>query len=492
MRKIIRTGFLICFFVVSFAAACIPISHGATYYIDYTAMGDSSNGISQATPWKRCPGMTGFSGNYLHTPGDIFIFKGGVTWPSSVLPFSINHSGAGTQIDTYTSDPNWFSGQGWSRPVFDGEHVIAGTNAILIVNGHHVKIDRLKLVNACKSGSSCPARTIEIKVSPDHVEISNCVLEPYAGHGIVASHDGTTGKSRFLIHHNDFSHLSNNIELGCISCENAFDDLQIYNNKFHDMRSALVNGDHGDGIHIHNKGGAFRKYTNVRVFNNRFYGDWGSGDGRTSCTAQVFFEDSVGSGAIFNNQFSFENTDTLRANYIFSPGFIAIYGSDKIDIYNNTCLSKITTPPKWAFSCIAIDPGLSGHRGRFNIKNNICSGTRFGILTQPGFTLNIDHNLYHSPPGGNVGAMGSSFKSFLHWRALGHDLNGAIGDPQFADITGKLDLRLQPSSRAIDAGANLGPPFNVDILGTRRPQTGAWNIGAFEHRGSMYLDKASK
>src|SRR5674536_23253 len=78
---------LTCFLFLLHAAPVLS----ATYYIDYNAANDSANGTTTSTPWKRSPGMVGFTGRYSHSAGDIFVFKGGVTWPAAVLPSTIKY-----------------------------------------------------------------------------------------------------------------------------------------------------------------------------------------------------------------------------------------------------------------------------------------------------------------------------------------------------------------------------------------------------------------
>ena len=52
-------------------------------------------------------------------------------------------------------------------------------------------------------------------------------------------------------------------------------------------------------------------------------------------------------------------------------------------------------------------------------------------------------------------------------------------NPLFINSTAN-DYTLQSGSPAINAGATLGAPYNVDILGVSRPQGAAWDIGAYE------------
>ena len=85
-------------------------ARAATYYVDYTTGSDGNNGASRTTPWKRHPYMVGFSGNYNHTAGDRFIFKGGVTWPRSVFQLHILAGGASDSVrDYYGADSSWYS-----------------------------------------------------------------------------------------------------------------------------------------------------------------------------------------------------------------------------------------------------------------------------------------------------------------------------------------------------------------------------------------------
>jgi len=104
--------------------------------------------------------MQGFSGNYTHSAGDRFIFKGGVTWPNSVFPFVIANSGSDDlTVDYFGVDPTWFDagacGGMFCRPVFDMQsQVVASTNVAILVNGDYVKVDNLEITNLYWTGSA--------------------------------------------------------------------------------------------------------------------------------------------------------------------------------------------------------------------------------------------------------------------------------------------------------------------------------------------------
>src|SRR4051812_18173238 len=81
----------------------------ASYFVDFASGSDSNNGLSTTAAWKRCPGMTGFAGNYSHVAGDRFLFKRGVTW-TNCFPLVIGNGGTASSPDYYGTDPNWGSG----------------------------------------------------------------------------------------------------------------------------------------------------------------------------------------------------------------------------------------------------------------------------------------------------------------------------------------------------------------------------------------------
>src|ERR1039458_4335855 len=121
---------------------------GGTYYIDYGNGNDGNNGTSETRPWKRQPFMNGFAGKYNHSPGDRFIFKGGVVWDSTNWRMTINAGGSSPTYDYYGVDQTWFTGGSWSRPIFDGGSTPLPPNGHMVqFEAGWVKFDNIEMWN---------------------------------------------------------------------------------------------------------------------------------------------------------------------------------------------------------------------------------------------------------------------------------------------------------------------------------------------------------
>jgi hypothetical protein len=70
--------------------------------------------------------MTGTTiSGYVHHAGDQFVFKGGIAWNHTCFVWEPLAGGVAGNPDYYSVSKTWFSGGAWSRPVFDGEHLLA-------------------------------------------------------------------------------------------------------------------------------------------------------------------------------------------------------------------------------------------------------------------------------------------------------------------------------------------------------------------------------
>ena len=259
------------------------ISQGfTTYYIDFNSGSDSNNGLSENTPWKRAPGMVGFSGFYNHNYGDHFIFRGGVTWPSSTLPLTIKYSGGGVgNEDAYTVDKSWYAGNIWARPIFDGQQSL-GANAYIIgdyiYEASNIIIDNLELINV--GDPSTDSGTAIDFIGGSNIEIKNNILEP---NGIQAFAYSTAHKdaSNIYIHDNYISEAGRGVVYGTTGY--VLDNVRVYNNKWEGPGNLAAGVYHFDGLMVGNPSGTSCSKNNVATvkdiifYNNLFYGDWSGG-----------------------------------------------------------------------------------------------------------------------------------------------------------------------------------------------------------------------
>ena len=449
----------------------------ATYYIDYNAANDSANGTSKATPWKRCPGMTGFAGSYSHSAGDIFVFKGGVTWPHAAMPLSIANSGTAGNIDTYTTDITWYTGGAFTKPILDDGGLMSSGGMIQAYAKSYFKIDGLNIANYGVAGGNGD-KVIQLN-GCEHVTITNCTSAAYSKIWIYSFQDGPAWKtySDINFNYNDVSHVTSFLWLTVAGSGCIYDGVNIIGNKLHDGHSMMVNDVHADMI-IHSFNRTAGTYIdNLVISRNHVYGDWAKADASAAgISGYIFQEAYVKNQVICNNVFTvypFTDRQLLEACSFGSDvaGGTTYFVGNTIDNTGNTGGPVINT------GCAA---GTT-----LVVKNNIFIGGATASLGEIGGTLDWDYNCWTVAQGGSyVGAI----KTYAQWKALGLDVHpvspSLLGnDPLFTNA--HLDQTLQAGSPCIDAGANLSglgiAEVNLDFNGATR--TGTWDIGAPEYGG---------
>jgi hypothetical protein len=431
--------------------------------------------------------MHGFSGRYQHQAGDIFVFKGGVTWPASCFPMTISYSGSSGDVDTYTAETNWHTGTSWNKPIFDGGGNMGRGTAIIDASSRSfIKINNLDLRKTGKPNKENGARVILVNYSSD-IEISYCNLTPYGNH-IIVGVVPRRNSGNLLIHHNEISHFANAIEIGFPTNTKSvtFSNLQIYNNHFFDPASQMVEGDHVSPIQILSLS-YYRGFRGVKIYNNVYDGDWGGNDGITTSTAQIYLSRCCEGVEIFNNVLTMTNTTYKAKTYIMSPGQIALYSSHDIKVYNNTVVSDSIN----AFA----GPGSTGVMSgialndshKVDIQNNIFSGQRISVnLDSNSSGITSDYNILNPRSDGQIASMPGAFRITLpEWKQIaGVGSHEMQVDPGFVNGTEPphYDLHISSDSKARDAGNTLPNIFSTDIENKLRPQGPAWDIGAYEYR----------
>ena len=149
-----------------------------------------------------------------------------------------------------------------------------------------------------------------------------------------------------------------------------------------------------------------------------------------------------------------------------------------LNIYNNSLGALGTNAMSAGMLMRNIGSGSS-----ITIKNNIVSAPTFCVSLEDAASVSAttsDYNAFNCSSGS---LYANGFQTYAQWRALGFDTHGVLGsDPSWVGAPGNENLNA--GSSAINAGVNLSslgiPALNSDKVGTPRPSTGAWDIGAFK------------
>lgn len=409
------------------ALACVTLATssalGATYYIDYAAGSDASNGLSKNTPWKQAPGMAGFSGVYVHSAGDRFIFKGGVTWPATTLPLTISYSGALGMEDRYVADITWFSGPSWSQPIFDG----GGTaSAAIKCNGRtHITVSDIRIINIGSPKTLNNKKAIDFQ-NCEYITFSNMRLAPETWIGCYIYATSPKILRSVKIIGNDISNTAMGVVIATAGGGAIYDDVVIASNRIHDFSSQIGGGVHGDGIHIWGQATDSTQYlTNLSINDNMFYGSFSRSFGTTGAmTALIYIENATRDAKIFNNMGSYVGDGTRQ----FSA-MIQLHGNSGRggghQVYNNTFSG--TVPGMSAAVVLGGVPNKQAPNCTF--RNNSFSGMQYAYYVPDGSNagLSIDYTIANVTSGQSYYVDG--FKTFSQWRSLGFDINGSIGDP---------------------------------------------------------------
>lgn len=179
--------------------------HASTHYVDWVGGSDANDGLTTGTAWKRCPGMNSFSGTYTHTPGDIFVFKGGTVWPVAAFQLRITKGGSSDGIrDLYTSDSTWFTGPFWTQPVWDFQDTALGTGfnsgagILLDAAGGSFGYITFQFLNVKRhrgylSPADFGACTFTLASAPHHITWDRCTIQDWSIPTPAAGQDGTGG-----------------------------------------------------------------------------------------------------------------------------------------------------------------------------------------------------------------------------------------------------------------------------------------------------------
>jgi len=220
---------------------------------------------------------------------------------------------------------------------------------------------------------------------------------------------------------------------------------------------------------------------NITVDNCEF--DHNGGWGMHFYTA---YSEPESSGNVFKNNIIHDNGQSPSSNQ-GTGGIIIGSGSSGTQAFNNIIynnnLHESTSPGEG----LRVAYGASGAL----IYSNTIYNNAIGLYTFNSSGMVAKNNIVTANTQSNIlidgSATGTSVSNNLCFGSGGTSNCQIIGsNPLFVDASGG-DFHLVSGSGAIDAGANLGSPFNVDFAGVSRPQPpgGSWDAGAYEFQAGV-------
>ena len=249
--------------------------------------------------------------------------------------------------------------------------------------------------------------------------------------------------------------------------------LSIFGNLVHDNIYSDALSTHPDGIECNGVSDGYTGCIHTLVYNNTVYDQ-----------SQNIYFNGYGTAAEDGDVWIFNNV--VYTNPVSSTGVnlatsmvccnINLYNGTTVYILNNTLGNSQN-----GFMSIFLQSFSDAH-----VKNNIINNqTGVGLqVPDSSVVAEMDNNLYNGPT--FVQWNGASLNTITAVRSTtGFESHGLAGNPLINPFP---TTTLQTGSPAIGAGANLTSlgvtQLDSDIIGTARPSTGVWDIGAYADSSS--------
>lgn len=189
-------------------------------------------------------------------------------------------------------------------------------------------------------------------------------------------------------------------------------------------------------------------------------------------------------GALIHNNLLFDNRASGISLFQIDGGA----PSTGNRVYNNTVVNAANA--RW---CLNITSGCTGNeiinnvlinqhawRGSISIAQDALPGTVSGSnIVTPRFTVND----------------GSSVITLAAWQQLVNDVGSQVADPleELFVAPGTDHHPLGATAQTVDAGSNgVAAYVTMDLVGTPRPQGGAFDVGCFEYVGTTGVERSSE
>ena len=529
--------FVILFEILLFTSILLP----QTYYIDASGGNDSNNGTSPSSAWKTISKINSF--NFNTSSGNVYVkFKRDQIWRETLAPndggtgennriiFTSYGTGRRPQIlgsnDLKVSAASWtdMGSNIWRRSLSSNPYYVIFEKPNTATHWGY----RQNSSTACNSdyrfywssnylyvyATSNPNdyyRMIEVptryfavgEITTQYITLDS--LELWGSREACVR----TSNGHYLTIQNCDIHHVGNVSVGdggegdllyIVSSNAVVRNNKIWEPGSHGIYQGMYNGYVGRNCIYEGNYIANCYYTMIDIQHTGNAGSTYGNAGGHIIRNNYLIGDSMAQGSIYNGAGAGIQVLGMRENgnnewmkdvKIYNNVLVGMEWGinwtrvcDSIQVYNNTfidtdILMRETREDGW--------PGVSGYYTpptKIWWKNNIVyrgSGTLIQVSNDTNKVW--DNNVWYS---GTTNAFygGGTSRSFTQWKQwTGDDANSVFANPLFVQYTNKSsykDLRLQPNSPALNIGASLGNPYNIDILGISRPQGAGYDAGAYE------------
>jgi parallel beta-helix repeat protein len=493
--------------IIAIAIMTVVPGWAANYYVDFEGGSDTNNGTSTITPFKHSPGDANASGNANRalTAGDTVFFKGGVTYTGSIaikwsgtignlIKYDGNSSGdwgTGRAKMTGNSPPGtiavaFYESSAQSYVSFKGFEVYnyrasdnsggmynpaSGTHTGVVFDSNYIH-DVGYWNNDSNNMSGCGIYLVNC----NSCEVTNNTIKRTGQMGVHLN-----GTNNIVSKNTIGEYICWGIDIESISAGNSdhiISENTIYDLYYYDLGYWKLTSEppHTDYIFLRGDGSDNNCPRNITISANLFYNNASFID--NGGTAMIY------DGCVGQGTGPTDNIKILNNVFINAHSYMTIKShtgkATNYKINNNTFFGGGTI-------------SLPGPNTQF--KNNIVSNYDYVIRWSGTFPsgCDIDYNIYHS-------TRTDPFKSddpygtytFPIWKSkYGNDSHSiiftSIDSIKFNNLAGyplnsnAMDLRLQKSSPAVNAGIDLSTIFTSDKDGNLRPKgVNEWDIGAYE------------
>ena len=497
MKALCRPLSLVLFTVVIFFAT----AHAANYYVSVTG-NDTNSGTSTSSPWRHVQ----YAANHVQAGDTVNVLAGSYNETVNI-PVSGSATAGYITFQNYAGQAAAVDGTGLSIP--GGQYGLfnIASQSYIIIQGMEIRNYKTAKRNIVPVGVYISGAGSFIQLLNNHI------------HDIVTSATGCNANALGIAVYGTMAPASlsnitisgneiNSLKTGCsetMSLDGNVDTFTVSNNLIHDNNNIGIDAIGFEGV---SPDPAYDQARNGEITLNTVYnitsqgnpsypkGCWCSDgiyvDGGTNIIIERNLVHNVDLGIEMASEHLGHDTSfvTARSNLIYfgnsagiSIGGYAnnVGGSDNINIVNNSLLEN---------------DGKQTGSGEFQIQyhatsnlfeNNIVYAGKQGLLlhdytNSTASPATLDYNLYYSAGSATFVWQKNSYNGITAYQtASGEDDHSIYADPLYLSLT-TPDLHVQPSSRAVNAGNNLGPAIvgTLDFAGNPRVQGSNIDIGGYE------------